>query len=104
MSDSPEPESKKIPVSANGKKAPAAPLTQNEAETLPFEAALEKLESIVENLESGDVPLSDLLNRYEEANGLLKACQQQLDAAQLRIERLARKDGQDTLEPFTPEA
>lgn len=103
MSDHSEPAPKKTASrAANGK----APLTGQSAgaEELPFEASLEKLEAIVESLESGDVPLAHLLSRYEEASGLLKSCQQQLDAAQLRIERLTRKDGQDALEPFAPEA
>lgn len=105
MSDIPESTPKKSPARAGGKKqAEAAGADTGAAQTLPFETALEKLEAIVESLESGDVPLADLLSRYEEASGLLKTCQQQLDAAQLRIERLARKDGQDALEPFTPEA
>lgn len=110
MSDSSEPAPKKTTSRTAGRKKIADELSQqaNQPEgvaALPFEAALEKLETIVESLESGDVPLADLLSRYEEASGLLKNCQQQLDAAQLRIERLNRKDGQQpALEPFTPEA
>ena len=42
---------------------------------LPFETALQKLEEIVEAMESGDLPLETLLVRYEEGMKLAKACQ-----------------------------
>lgn len=70
-----------------------------------FETALERIESIVESLENGDVALADLLSRYEEASTLLKSCQRQLDQAQLRIEKLSRKDENGlALEPFDADA
>ena len=59
-----------------------------------FEAALERLEAVVESMESGDVPLADLLARYEEGNKLLKLCEERLKEAELKIEQLKRqKDG-----------
>jgi exodeoxyribonuclease VII small subunit len=42
---------------------------------LPFEEALQKLESIVEAMEAGDLPLEHLLARYEEGVKLAKICQ-----------------------------
>lgn len=61
---------------------------------LSFEAALAKLESIVESMESGDVPLADLLAKFEEGSKLLKVCETRLKDAELKIEQLKQsKDG-----------
>jgi len=53
-----------------------------------FEDALGKLETIVEAMESGDLPLEQLLGRYEEGTRLVKLCQEKLSAAELRIRQL----------------
>ncbi|MBP6508493.1 MAG: exodeoxyribonuclease VII small subunit [Opitutaceae bacterium] len=59
-----------------------------------FESALTKLESIVESMESGDVPLADLLAKFEEGTKLLKVCETRLKEAELKIEQLKKqKDG-----------
>ena len=61
---------------------------------LSFETALTKLETIVEAMESGDVPLADLLAKFEEGNRLLKVCETRLKDAELKIEQLKKsKDG-----------
>lgn len=61
---------------------------------LTFEAALAKLESIVESMESGDVPLADLLAKFEEGSKLLKVCEARLKDAELKIEQIKKaKDG-----------
>ncbi len=72
--------------------------------TLSFEAALERLETIVESMESGDVPLADLLTRFEEGSRLLKACEERLRDAELRIDLLKRqKDGSTAVADFSPD-
>lgn len=59
-----------------------------------FETALERLETIVESMESGEVPLAELLAKFEEGNKLLKICEGRLKEAELRIEQLKKtKDG-----------
>jgi exodeoxyribonuclease VII small subunit len=59
-----------------------------------FESALTQLESIVESMESGDVPLAELLAKFEEGNKLLKVCEGRLKDAELKIELLKKqKDG-----------
>lgn len=59
-----------------------------------FEEALSKLESIVESMESGDVPLAELLAKFEEGSKLLKVCETRLKDAELKIEQLKKqKDG-----------
>lgn len=61
---------------------------------LSFEQALEKLETIVESMESGEVPLAELLAKFEEGNKLLKVCETRLKDAELKIEQLKKqKDG-----------
>ena len=61
---------------------------------LSFETALTKLESIVESMESGEVPLAELLAKFEEGNKLLKLCEARLKEAELKIEQLKKsKDG-----------
>lgn len=67
---------------------------ENSESTPSFENALERLEAVVESMESGDVPLAELLARYEEGNKLLKLCEARLKDAELKIEQLKRqKDG-----------
>lgn len=61
---------------------------------LSFEAALTNLETIVESMESGDVPLDELLAKFEEGNKLLKICETRLKDAELKIEQLKKeRDG-----------
>ena len=68
---------------------------------LSFEAALGKLESIVEAMESGDVPLAELLAKFEEGSKLLKVCETRLKDAELKIEQLKKlKDGKPAFEKF----
>lgn len=68
---------------------------------LPFEAALSQLETIVEAMESGDVPLAELLAKFEEGNRLLKICEARLKEAELKIELLKKqKDGGVAFEKF----
>ena len=68
---------------------------------LSFEDALVKLETIVESMESGDVPLADLLAKFEEGTKLLKVCEGRLKDAELKIELLKKqKDGTVTFEKF----
>jgi exodeoxyribonuclease VII small subunit len=58
-----------------------------------FEEALAKLESIVESMEAGDVPLAELLSKFEEGNKLLKTCESRLKDAELKIEKLKKSKG-----------
>ncbi len=59
-----------------------------------FEASLIKLETIVESMEMGEVPLADLLAKFEEGNKLLKHCEGRLKDAELKIEQLKKeRDG-----------
>jgi exodeoxyribonuclease VII small subunit len=64
---------------------------------MSFEEALGALESIVQQLERGDVPLDQSISLYERGEALRLACQQRLDAAQARIEKIVTgADGRPT--------
>jgi exodeoxyribonuclease VII small subunit len=66
---------------------------------LSFEAALGRLETIVDSMESGEVPLADLLAKFEDGTKLLKLCEARLKDAELKIEQLKKqKDGTFGLE------
>ena len=65
------------------------------ASNLPFEDALKKLESIVETMESEDLPLETLLARYEEGTRLAKTCQEKLAEAELKIQQLEKNSAGD---------
>lgn len=71
---------------------------------LSFEAALGRLETIVESMESGEVPLAELLAKFEDGTKLLKICEARLKDAELKIEQLKKqKDGTIGFEKFETE-
>jgi exodeoxyribonuclease VII small subunit len=67
---------------------------------LTFEAALSRLEAVVESMESGEVPLADLLVKFEEGNKLLKLCEARLKDAELKIEQLKKQKDAVAFAPF----
>src|SRR3984893_14596618 len=74
---------------------------------LNFENAMDRLEAIVEQMESGKLPLEDLIVRYEEGMNLVKVCQERLANAEQKIEIIARNSaGKPIIKDFeaTPEA
>ena len=68
------------------------------AEPPKFEAALAKLEAIVERMESGKLSLDELIASFEEGRALAKLCSSQLEAVKLRIEKVAASGGLEPLE------
>jgi exodeoxyribonuclease VII small subunit len=80
--------------------------SKREAE-LNFEGAMDRLEKIVEQMESGKLPLEDLIVRYEEGMNLVKVCQERLAKAEQKIEVIARNSaGKAAVKDFgqAPEA
>lgn len=59
-----------------------------EASPPAFEEALERLEGVVRELESGALSLEESLVRFEEGVKLVKLCQARLEAARLQVKRL----------------
>jgi len=74
-----------------------------EAEESRFEVALDRLEAIIESMETGEVPLDELVVKYEEGVVLLKTCHARLREAELKIEAVRRKSGTLETEPFEDE-
>lgn len=70
---------------------------------LTFEDALAKLESIVESMESGQVPLAELLAKFEEGSKLLKVCEARLKDAEMKIEQLKKQKDSVAFAPFESE-
>jgi len=66
-----------------------------------FESCLDRLEKIVKELETGNLPLERALELFEEGMKLSESCRRQLESAESRIEVLVRKaDGRIAAEPF----
>ncbi len=53
-----------------------------------YEALMERLQEVVERLETGQLPLAEALALYEEGVALAARCQQVLDVAELRVQQL----------------
>ena len=76
-------------------------------EQLPdFEHSLTELESLVQKLEQGDVPLEDALKTFERGVALTRQCQTALRTAQQKVEILLAQSGKDgnteeTVVPFS---
>jgi exodeoxyribonuclease VII small subunit len=72
-----------------------------DAASLSFEAAIERLQTIVEELEGGSLSLEESIARYEEGVKLSRRLTQTLDRAEKRIERLSTgADGEPVTEPM----
>lgn len=60
---------------------------------MPFEEALALLEEHVRQMETGSVPLEQMIRRYEEAQKLAAACRARLDSMKKKIEVLSKTGG-----------
>lgn len=69
---------------------------------LKFEDAMARLETIVSELEKGDLPLDESLKIFEEGVRLSKTCLKMLDDAERKVEILIQdKDGKKRLRAYT---
>ncbi|WP_163557816.1 exodeoxyribonuclease VII small subunit [Halomonas sp. NO4] len=79
--------------------------TAGEATDADFAGTVERLERLVEQLESGELSLEGSLSAFEEGVRLTRDAQRRLDEAELRVRTLTeRADGGVDLEPFGPPA
>jgi len=62
---------------------------------------MSELESLVERLEGGDLPLEDSLKTFERGVTLTRSCQLALKEAEQKVEVLLKKAGQPSMESFT---
>ena len=66
----------------------------NKKVEINFESALSDLESIVEELESGDLSLENSLKSFEKGIKLARQCQEELSQAELQVQKLIEEDGE----------
>ena len=73
-------------------------------DNLPFEEAMKRLETIVDAMESDELPLETLLSRYEDGMNLARVCQAKIADAELKIQQLEKNSqGVLTLKPVAVE-
>ena len=65
-----------------------AEASNNDVKKLPFERAIEELESIVKGLEGGKVPLEQSVTLYERGEALKTRCEELLRQAEARVEKI----------------
>lgn len=76
-------------------------MARKDATGIKFESALEDLEQLVEQLESGELSLEDSLAAFEKGVGLVKFCNQKLNEVEKKIELLVKdKEGKLQLKAF----
>ncbi len=69
-----------------------------------LEKSLADLESIVDELESGDLPLEKAMKKFEDGIKLTRSCQVALKEAEQKVEILLKSaGGQESLEAFEPD-
>jgi exodeoxyribonuclease VII small subunit len=76
-------------------KAPAQPDAP-----LSFEAGLQELETIVKEMEGGELPLERALELFERGMKLSDVCRKQLEEAETRVEVLMKRAGEVQAQPF----
>lgn len=70
---------------------------------LKYEDALERLESIIERVEHGEIGLEETLDEYRRGRALLRRCQGILDVAEQEIRRLSLADLERSAEGGSPD-
>lgn len=65
---------------------------------LSFEKAFERLEKILETMNSGSTPLEESLKLFEEAEMLIRTCSSRLNAAEQKIEQLIKNKNELALD------
>jgi exodeoxyribonuclease VII small subunit len=73
---------------------------QTKNEELTFEDALNQLEEIVDQLESGDVPLEKAIEAFQQGMKLSKLCHQKLEQVERKIEKLVQEGEEWITEPL----
>ncbi|WJG08411.1 exodeoxyribonuclease VII small subunit [Aliiglaciecola sp. LCG003] len=68
-----------------------------------FEDAMQELEDLVSEMESGDLPLEQALAKFERGVVLARASQKMLKEAEQRVQILTNQDGEEKLAPLEQE-
>jgi exodeoxyribonuclease VII small subunit len=75
-------------------------MKENTGKLPDFEKALEELEALVEQLESGDLSLDESLKQFKRGVELTRHCQGVLDSAQQTVQKLTDTDDESSAIPF----
>lgn len=79
-------------------------MSKKQANPQQFEQMIAELEAIVQQLEQGDLSLDDALQQFERGVALTRASQQQLQAAEQKVQILLQQNNGEQLVAFTPPA
>lgn len=74
-----------------------------ETKKMDFEQSLERLEALVDEMESGSLSLEQMIGHFEEGSALVKVCTERLNDVEQKIEKLVKKDGEMQAVPFEVE-
>lgn len=75
-------------------------MTAKKTPPLPFETALAELESLVGQLEQGELTLDEALQRFERGVALVRSCQRTLQVAEQQVDQLIERNGRLDVAPF----
>jgi exodeoxyribonuclease VII small subunit len=78
-------------------------MTKKTEMQLSFDKALAQLEKIVQDMESGALPLEKMMEQFEEGMRLIALCSARLNEVEKKIELMVKKGDKIVTEPFTPE-
>ncbi len=78
-------------------------MAAKKTESLSFDAALGELETIVQQLEQGDLPLETALKQFERGIQLARVSKQKLEQAEQQVQILLQQGDQEKLVPFSVE-
>lgn len=89
-------------IERTGGETPGTEAASGEA-SLSFEEAMDQLEAIVAKLESGDVPLEQAIELFQEGMRLSRLCGSKLEQVERKIEMLIETEQGLQRKPFAPE-
>ena len=76
-------------------------MAKKDESVLSFEAALKRLEAIVENMESGEADLDAMIASFEEGQRLVKFCTAKLNEVEKKVEKIVKDaEGNASVEPL----
>ena len=78
--------------------------SQDQANSQSFEASMQELESIVKQMEQGELPLEQALVQFERGIKLARMSQQTLKDAEQKVQVLLQENGEQQLSDFDPDS
>ena len=79
-------------------------MPKKKTDKINFESAIKELETLVEQMEQGDITLEKSLENFERGIELTRACQKALQEAEQKVQILTQKQGEEILEEFHTDA